>query len=87
MPKPDQTAYDPFTPAPGSARILGTRDAFSLWFSLGVGLLVLQTGSLLTPGLGAPVIWIDGKPLNRATTLGPARYSVSTTPASGTIWP
>ena len=40
MPKPDQTAYDPFTPAPGSARILGTRDAFSLWFSLGVGLLV-----------------------------------------------
>jgi NCS1 family nucleobase:cation symporter-1 len=52
MPKPDQTAYDPFTPAPGAARILGLRDAFALWFSLGVGLLVLQTGALLTPGLG-----------------------------------
>jgi NCS1 family nucleobase:cation symporter-1 len=52
MPKPDQTAYDPFTPAPGAARILGMRDAFALWFSLGVGLLVLQTGALLTPGLG-----------------------------------
>ena len=27
-------------------------DLFSLWFSLGVGLMVLQTGALLAPGLG-----------------------------------
>lgn len=52
MATPDHQSYDPFLPAPGSARALGLRDAFSLWFSLGVGLLVLQTGSLLTPGLG-----------------------------------
>ena len=33
-------------------RVLGGRDLFSLWFSLGVGLMVLQTGALLAPGLG-----------------------------------
>ena len=52
MPTPDQTAYDPSTPAPGAARILGMRDAFALWFSLGVGLLVMQVGAYLMPALG-----------------------------------
>lgn len=33
-------------------RVFGARDLFSLWFSLGVGLMVLQTGALLAPGLG-----------------------------------
>ncbi|WP_413739996.1 putative hydroxymethylpyrimidine transporter CytX [Sodalis sp. RH14] len=37
--------------APGG-RVLGWRDLFSLWFSLGLGLAVLQAGALLTPGLG-----------------------------------
>ncbi|QRY79919.1 putative hydroxymethylpyrimidine transporter CytX [Pseudomonas sp. PDNC002] len=44
--------YSP-TSAVGSAqRVLGLRDLFSLWFSLGIGLMVLQTGALLAPGLG-----------------------------------
>lgn len=33
-------------------RVFGARDLFTLWFSLGVGLMVLQTGALLAPGLG-----------------------------------
>lgn len=32
--------------------MFGGRDLFSLWFSLGVGLMVLQLGALLAPGLG-----------------------------------
>jgi NCS1 family nucleobase:cation symporter-1 len=32
--------------------VFGGRDLFSLWFSLGVGLMVLQLGALLAPGLG-----------------------------------
>ncbi len=32
--------------------MFGARDLFSLWFSLGVGLMVLQLGALLAPGLG-----------------------------------
>ncbi len=33
-------------------RVLGWRDFFSLWFSLGIGLAVLQAGAVLSPGLG-----------------------------------
>jgi NCS1 family nucleobase:cation symporter-1 len=43
--------YDPLTPAAAAQKILSGRDAFSLWFSLGIGLLVLQGGALLSPGL------------------------------------
>jgi len=50
-PSPDQDAYDPLTPAPEGQRMLSGHDAFSLWFSLGIGLLVLQGGALLSPGL------------------------------------
>jgi nucleobase:cation symporter-1, NCS1 family len=45
-------AYDPLTPVPPSRRVFGMGDAFSLWFSLGIGLLVLQAGAFLVPGLG-----------------------------------
>ena len=44
--------YSPDSPVPGHQRIFGARDLFSLWFSLGIGLMVLQTGALLAPGLG-----------------------------------
>ncbi|KTB72788.1 nitrate reductase [Pseudomonas viridiflava ICMP 13104] len=44
--------YSPDTPVPVSQRVFGGRDLFSLWFSLGIGLMVLQTGALLAPGLG-----------------------------------
>jgi NCS1 family nucleobase:cation symporter-1 len=47
----DPDHYDPLTPVPAAKRAFDTRDAFSLWFSLGIGLLVLQAGALLVPGL------------------------------------
>ena len=50
MAEPDDT-YDPLTPVPESRRVFAMRDAFALWFSLGIGLLVLQAGALLVPGL------------------------------------
>lgn len=46
------SVFSPDTPIPSSQRVLGGRDLFSLWFSLGVGLMVLQVGALLAPGLG-----------------------------------
>ncbi|WP_133750946.1 putative hydroxymethylpyrimidine transporter CytX [Pseudomonas sp. LP_7_YM] len=44
--------YSPDIPVPADKRVFGGRDLFSLWFSLGIGLMVLQTGALLAPGLG-----------------------------------
>ncbi|MCY1402345.1 putative hydroxymethylpyrimidine transporter CytX [compost metagenome] len=46
------TSYSPTIPVATAQRVLGLRDMFSLWFSLGLGLMVLQTGALLAPGLG-----------------------------------
>ena len=43
--------YDPLTPVPEDRRVFRAMDAFSLWFSLGIGLLVLQAGAFLVPGL------------------------------------
>lgn len=43
--------YAPLTPVPPERRAFEARDAFSLWFSLGIGLLVLQAGAFLVPGL------------------------------------
>ena len=51
MTNADPHAYDPLTPVPASGRVFGAMDAFSLWFSLGIGLLVLQAGAFLVPGL------------------------------------
>ena len=51
MPEPQTDAYDPLVPVPAAQRTLTGRDAFSLWFSLGIGLLVLQAGASLIPGL------------------------------------
>lgn len=44
-------SYDPLVPIAPAQRVFGARDAFALWFSLGIGLLVLQAGALLTPAL------------------------------------
>ena len=46
------STYSPDIPVPADKRVFGGRDLFSLWFSLGIGLMVLQTGALLAPGLG-----------------------------------
>ncbi|MBD9485299.1 putative hydroxymethylpyrimidine transporter CytX [Pseudomonas sp. PDM14] len=51
MPHPSGT-YSPGVAIPAAQRVFGARDMFSLWFSLGVGLMVLQLGSILAPGLG-----------------------------------
>ncbi|XBS70165.1 putative hydroxymethylpyrimidine transporter CytX [Acerihabitans sp. KWT182] len=44
--------YAPDRVITGTDRVLGWRDLFSLWFSLGIGLAVLQAGAVLSPGLG-----------------------------------
>jgi NCS1 family nucleobase:cation symporter-1 len=53
MAEPDDS-YDPLIPVPAERRVFSGLDAFSLWFSLGIGLLVLQAGALLVPGLSLP---------------------------------
>jgi putative hydroxymethylpyrimidine transporter CytX len=40
------------TPLPASARVFGWSEHASLWFSLGVGLLVMQIGAYLVPAAG-----------------------------------
>jgi nucleobase:cation symporter-1, NCS1 family len=57
MSEPDASSrdsYDPLIPVPQARRVFGALDAFSLWFSLGIGLLVLQAGAFLVPGLSLP---------------------------------
>ncbi|MBA1202891.1 putative hydroxymethylpyrimidine transporter CytX [Pseudomonas capeferrum] len=44
--------FSPDHPIPAKQRLFGARDLFALWFSLGIGLMVLQVGALLAPGLG-----------------------------------
>ncbi|ATP52371.1 putative hydroxymethylpyrimidine transporter CytX [Pseudomonas kermanshahensis] len=44
--------FSPDHPVPTSQRIFGFGDLFSLWFSLGIGLMVLQVGAMLAPGMG-----------------------------------
>lgn len=45
-------ANEALTPLPDSARAFGLRDHMALWFSLGVGLLVIQVGAYLVPSAG-----------------------------------
>ena len=48
------TAVSSTTVVPTAQRTFGFTDHASLWFSLGVGLLVIQVGAYLLPGLSAP---------------------------------
>ena len=41
------------TPVAASERVFGWREHASLWFSLGVGLLVMQVGAYLVPAVGS----------------------------------
>ncbi len=53
MPTPKTARLlDPLAPIAPDARHFSGLDSFTLWLSLGVGLLVLQAGALLVPGLG-----------------------------------
>lgn len=45
-------ANEALTPLPDSARVFRWHDHLSLWFSLGVGLLVMQIGAYLVPAVG-----------------------------------
>ena len=47
-----QAVNSALTPTSPDARVFDWRTQASLWFSLGVGLLVIQMGSYLTPALG-----------------------------------
>src|SRR3984885_8684136 len=46
--------YKALMPVPHARRAFRTSDAFALWFSLGIGLLVAQAGALLVPGMSLP---------------------------------
>lgn len=52
-PNPKIVNNTALNPLPVSDRIFGFRDHAALWFSLGVGLLVMQTGAYLVPALAA----------------------------------
>ncbi|RYY82413.1 MAG: allantoin permease, partial [Comamonadaceae bacterium] len=49
---PTVPANQALTPVAADQRAFGWRDHASLWFSLGVGLLVMQVGAYLVPALG-----------------------------------
>jgi len=53
------TAHGAALPIGADARVFGFFDHAALWFSLGVGLLVMQVGSLLMPALGPPQALAD----------------------------
>ncbi len=53
MAVPSPTLSEALMPLPASERAFGWREHASLWFSLGVGLLVMQVGGYLVPALGA----------------------------------
>ncbi|MFT4266365.1 MAG: cytosine permease [Xenophilus sp.] len=46
------TANEALTPLPDASRVFRWHDHLSLWFSLGVGLLVMQIGAYLVPTVG-----------------------------------
>jgi len=52
MTTPTLPANEALAPIASDRRLFGLRDHASLWFSLGVGLLVMQVGAYLMPALG-----------------------------------
>ena len=52
VPPSGDTAHDAAVPVPAAARVFRFVDHAALWFSLGVGLLVIQVGAYLMPALG-----------------------------------
>ncbi len=53
-PQSRDTAHASALPVPAADRVFGLRQHAALWFSLGVGLLVMQAGSFLVPALSLP---------------------------------
>ena len=54
QPSPTDAAHASNACVPAAERVLSFGDALALWFSLGVGLLVMQVGAYLRPGLSLP---------------------------------
>uniref|UniRef100_UPI0033419876 purine-cytosine permease family protein n=1 Tax=Castellaniella defragrans TaxID=75697 RepID=UPI0033419876 len=52
MVSPASSSNQSLIPLPDAQRVFGWRDHAALWFSLGVGLLVMQVGAYLVPALG-----------------------------------
>ena len=52
MTTPTLPANEALAPIASDRRVFGLRDHAALWFSLGVGLLVMQVGAYLMPALG-----------------------------------
>jgi len=50
----NDTAHPSTVPVPAADRAFGFTDHAALWFSLGVGLLVMQVGAYLAPALSPP---------------------------------
>ncbi len=50
-PSPSTPSNSALSPTPMHERVFETRDHAALWFSLGVGLLVMQVGEYLLPAL------------------------------------
>ncbi|WP_454909342.1 purine-cytosine permease family protein [Variovorax gossypii] len=48
----ESASNEALTPLPASRRVFGWHDHAALWFSLGVGLLVMQIGAYLVPAVG-----------------------------------
>src|SRR5690606_39700054 len=77
-----QTSASPISPTP--ERVFGWHDHAALWFSLGVGLLVIQVGAYLVPALGtrdALAAVVVG------SILGPACWPWLPARAAATDWP
>ncbi len=55
------TTNQALRPVAAAERVFGWHNHAALWFSLGVGLLVLQMGALIAPALGlAGALWVTG---------------------------
>ncbi|HSV60251.1 MAG TPA: cytosine permease [Variovorax sp.] len=52
LPTHDERPNEALTPLADTARVFRWHDHLSLWFSLGVGLLVMQVGAYLVPAVG-----------------------------------
>jgi len=79
------SANEALTPFPDDRRVFVWHDHLSLWFSLGVGLLVMQIGAYLVPAVGtrdAMIAIILGSLLGAALLGWTARLACSTGLAS-----
>ncbi len=80
-----------FTPIPAADRVFSFRDHMALWFSLGVGLLVMQIGAYLVPAVGtrdAVLAIVLVRCSARACSAGPrASATKAGSPAPGSCMP